>query len=103
VPISIEQDEMRNSIALEGVVDISVAAELKQSLLEALGTGKELHVSLAAVTVLDVTAVQLLWAAAREATAQGVVFALDEPPPSVLSRSLANSGLEDLLLPTQDR
>jgi len=103
VPITIKQDEARTAMALEGVVDISVATELKQSLLEALGSGKELHVSLAAVTELDVTAVQLLWAAAREASAQGVAFVLDEPPPPAAARSLANSGLEELLPPAQDR
>jgi len=90
-------------MVLEGAVDISVAAELKQSLLEALGAGKDLHISLAAVTELDVTAVQLLWAAAREAKAQGVAFVLDEPASPALARTLADSGFAELALAAAGR
>jgi len=49
-------------------------AELKDLLIEKLKSGSAVYVSLESATGLDVTAVQLLWAAAREAQRVGVEF-----------------------------
>ena len=70
--ITVEQGEESNVIRLEGAIDIASAAELKSTLLSraqspgragALGARFD-HAD------LDVTAIQLLWAAEREAKAQ---------------------------------
>lgn len=99
MPITLIQDEMDCAIKLEGSVDISVAAELKQILLEALASGKRVRVSLAGVTDMDVTAVQLLWAAVREAKATDTDFAFDGDVPEPVLAALVESGFEQLQVP----
>jgi anti-anti-sigma factor len=94
VSITLEQDESLSVIRLEGAIDISSAAELKQLLIEALGTGKEARVQLEAATDLDVTAVELLWAAEREAKRTGAGFSLAGPMPAAVTAALADAGLD---------
>jgi anti-anti-sigma factor len=81
-------------IRLEGEVDIALAAALKEALLEALASSGDVRISLERATGLDVTAVQLLWAAEREAKASGVVLALEGPVPEVLRAALEETGFE---------
>ena len=50
--------------------------ELKKVMLQALASGKEMLVDLRRATELDVTAIQLLWAAEREARKSGRKFFL---------------------------
>ena len=64
----------------------AAAAELKAVLLQALDSGKTVRVSLEAATYLDVTAIELLWAAEREAIKRGVGFTLAEPAPEGVLR-----------------
>jgi len=92
VPIDIEQSEKLNSIRLEGAVDIHSAAQLKAALVEAIEHGGTLHLSLGSVTALDVTAVQLLWAAARAARLAGVDIQLDSPLSDTLAHQLGSAG-----------
>lgn len=80
-------------IQLDGAIDISCAADLKTSLLQALETGQEICVSLERVTELDVTAVQLLWAAGHDARQRGLEFRVTQPP-APICRSLEEMGLE---------
>jgi anti-anti-sigma factor len=94
VPITLEQSEGLNEIRLEGAIDIASAAELKALLLQALASGSEVRVLLQDATELDVTAVQLLWAAGREARNAGSVFTLVEPLPEEITKALAEAGLE---------
>ena len=63
-------------VRLEGNTDIGCSTELKSVLVEAISSGKELRVDLTGATDLDITAFQLLWAAAREAEKSGALFAL---------------------------
>jgi len=77
VPIDVEQNAQLNTLRLEGPIEIAAAAELKTTLLEAIRRGGTLHLSLENVTCLDVTAVQLLWAAGRAARAAGIQVQLD--------------------------
>ena len=75
-------------------MDIAASAELKKALLEALSAGKKVSVNLGKATELDVTAVQLLWAAAREARGLGVEFALDGQELPEIRSALLDSGLD---------
>jgi anti-anti-sigma regulatory factor len=52
---------------LEGNIDISQAAGFKEELMASLDRGDEIRFVFEKATQLDVTAVQLLWAASREA------------------------------------
>jgi anti-anti-sigma regulatory factor len=82
-------------IRLEGTVDISSAAELKALLIESLGSGSKVQVVLAETTDLDVTAVQLLWAANRQARASGVDVSILDRIPGPVSTALLQDGFED--------
>lgn len=59
-------------IRMGGQVTISSAEELKALLLEWLAAGKRLELDLDAVEEIDVTIMQLLWTASREAAQTGL-------------------------------
>jgi anti-anti-sigma regulatory factor len=99
VPVTLGQKDALAFIQLEGAVDISCAAELKELLIERLRTGKAVCVSLESTTVLDVTAVQLLWAAAREAQRVNVEFGYKGQAPEAVRRALAEAGIEEFPVP----
>ncbi len=94
MPVSFNRSAVPPVIRLEGPIDIAVAGELKEVLLEALATGVEVHVGLETATSIDVTAVQLLWAAEREAKASGVAMQLEGPVPEPLRATLREAGFE---------
>jgi len=98
MPVSCDEREALSLIHFEGDVNISSAAELKQLLLRALAHGKEIHVDLGCVTEVDITALQLLWAAEREAKGAGVGFSLVGQWPDEVAVSLAAAGFESFPL-----
>lgn len=57
-------------LEIKGELTIFTAAELRRQLLEALATGRELEVDLAAVSEIDSAGLQLMVAAKREAAAR---------------------------------
>jgi hypothetical protein len=59
---------MQDAIRLEGVIDICCATELKTLLLQALGYGTKVRVSLEDAIDPDGTAFPLFWSAEREAS-----------------------------------
>jgi anti-anti-sigma factor len=101
--ITLEESDTTSTIRLEGTVDISSAAELKTQLLQALDSGKAVRVSLEAATYLDVTAIELLWAAEREAIKRGVGFTLAEPAPEGVSAALLDAGFDRFPEPEYSR
>lgn len=93
--IVLSQTDDSCMVGLDGAIDIASAAELKAVLIEALETGKEIRISAAQATDLDIMAFQLLWAAKREAARVGVGFAMAERLPESVRNSLAVMGLDD--------
>jgi anti-anti-sigma factor len=91
-----DESEMLSLLRLQGDVTISSAAELKNLLLAALARGKDIHVDLSCVTEVDVTALQLLWAAEREAKGSGIEFTLAGPMPEDVAAALAAAGFEKI-------
>jgi anti-anti-sigma regulatory factor len=81
-------------IRLQGAVDIGCAAELKAVLLQVLASKGEARISVETATGMDVTAVQLLWAAEREARGSGMVLALEGAIPEALRATLREAGFE---------
>jgi ABC-type transporter Mla MlaB component len=67
LPVIVEQSEELFVIRLEGDVNVSSVAELKAILVQGLACKKDLRIDLEQAKELDVTAMQLLWAASREA------------------------------------
>lgn len=92
MPIRKEDSDGMSQIYLDGDIDIVAAVEIKSILLDALGSGNELRVNLENATDLDVTSVQLLYAADRAASRAGIRFSFEHIPDS-LSDSLMQAGL----------
>jgi anti-anti-sigma factor len=95
--VTLEQNE-ESVIRLEGEVTIATAPELKSLLTEALGSAKELRIDLERANEMDITALQLLCAAEREARGSGRVIALEGRLPDEISICLSEAGLEALPL-----
>lgn len=98
--IELKQTDDASLLQLKGAVDVSSAAELKGVLLEAAAREKPIRVSAEALTELDVTGYQLLWAARRRAQQRGVDFAFATPMPQAVEDALQEMGLDELA-PTQ--
>jgi anti-anti-sigma regulatory factor len=101
MPVTLKLGKEKSTLCLDGQIDIASSAELKKALLDALSAGKKLGVSLQRVTDLDVTAVQLLLAARREARSAGIGFAFDKRETQEVTAALADVGL-DVNLATED-
>lgn len=96
MPITINQRQSHYVTCLQGAITISCAAELKRLLLEALASGKDVQVDLEQATTLDVTAMQLLWAARRESERSGTAFAVVGQVPEQISVAVRDAGFESL-------
>jgi anti-anti-sigma regulatory factor len=101
VSVVIDKGDQSSLIRLDGVIDISCAAELKEVNMKALQAGKPVLVVLQGATCLDVTAMQVLWAAERAARALGLGFALEGQLPETLWATLRDAGWEGF--PLTDR
>ena len=99
MPVTCEEDQAFSLIRLQGDVNVSSAAELKQLLLRALARGKGIDVDLGSVTEVDVTALQLLWAAELEAKTAGVKLRFVERWPEAVATALAEAGFEEFPFP----
>ncbi len=96
--ITLKQSRKSSVIRLEGAIDIGAAAEFRKLLVEACGSGREVKVALGGATDLDVTAVQLIWAARRSAEAAGVALTLSGAVPQSVATALGDAGLEQVLV-----
>jgi anti-anti-sigma regulatory factor len=94
MPIIVDRNTELSRIRLDGDLDITGAAELKQALLDAVASGRKNCISLASATGLDITTLQLLWAAEREATVTGAVLVLEGPVPEGLRATLREAGFD---------
>lgn len=92
--MTLDQSEARCVVRMDGEINIACAAELKKLLLQALASGRELRADLDGATELDVTALQLLWAAEREARGSGRGFTLAGRVPEEIASTVRDAGLE---------
>ena len=95
MPVTLEQSEVASTVRLVGEINIASAAELKKVLMEALAMGKGVRVELESVTEIDVTALQLLWAAQREAESVGVGFARSGRVQEAIAAVADEAGLDE--------
>lgn len=72
LPVTKEQNETDYQIHLEGTVNLSSAEELKGLLIEGFASQRNLRLNLSNLQETDITVMQLLWAAEREAERLGV-------------------------------
>ena len=97
--IPVTEEETACTLHLQCSAAIDAAQELQAALLCAIRSGKSVRVEWGAVKEMDVTAAQLLWAAARLAKQKGVEFSFSDPVPSPVSDALRDLGLEHLPVP----
>jgi anti-anti-sigma regulatory factor len=71
-----EQQESQSVIRLAGEFTLTSAAELKNLLLQGLASGNDLRLDLEQAEEIDITLMQLLWAAGREADRKGASLAI---------------------------
>ena len=99
MPLALEVLETQCILRLEGDIDIACSSELKTMITDAISSRKPVLVDLAGATDLDVTAMQLLWAAAREAERSGASFAVPGALPENIDRMFREAGLETFPVP----
>jgi anti-anti-sigma regulatory factor len=87
-----EQHDTYSLIRLEGDSTVTSAAELKNHLLEGLSSGKELRVDLERLEGIDVTLMQLLWAAGRKAESAGTQIVINAP--EAATKAAQDAGFE---------
>jgi anti-anti-sigma regulatory factor len=92
MPVSLAQHEPRRMIRLEGRVTVASSAELKTLLLDWITAGTDLEVDLEHAEDIDLTVLQLLWAAGREASEKGV--AMVSRPSEAATMAARNAGFE---------
>ena len=99
MPITLVRNEEHCLIRLEGEVNIASAGDLKQVLLEALASGQELRVDLERAVEPDISTLQLLWAAEREARGAGIGFVVAGALSAEITGAVLDAGLAGFLLP----
>lgn len=103
MPITFEQSEAQCLVHLEGEIKIPFAAELKRALVEALTAGKDLCIHLERATELDITALQLLWVAEREAKKSGLRFTAAGSVPEEIRAVAKAAGFERFPVPIEPK
>ena len=93
MPATVEEREYSSLVRLEGAIDIASAAEMKRLLINALALNKEVRLMMESATELDITALQALYAAERDATKTGILFTLEGSVPEGISVAMAEAGL----------
>ena len=95
--LALSQEAEGTMIRLDGLLDITTAGALKAELLEAIKAGSAISVAVDTATDLDVTAVQLLWAANREAKRAGIKFAVVGKWREPVQAFLKSMGMDEVL------
>jgi len=85
MPVTLQRQETSWLITLEGRLTVTSAAELKEMLLEWLSSGKDLELDLERVEEIDITVLQLLWAAARDGARMGGKIVAGASPAAALA------------------
>ena len=93
MPATVESRENISLVRLEGAIDIAFASDLKSIFLNALGADKEIRLTLEGATELDITALQMLYAAEQDAAKAGIPFALEGSVPDEISAAMTDAGL----------
>jgi anti-anti-sigma regulatory factor len=94
MPVTLQRQESTWLIRLEGRVTLTSAAELKEVLLEWLSAGKNLELDLEPAEEIDITIMQLLWAAGREAARTGVKILIHRS--SAVAMAIRDAGFDQL-------
>lgn len=94
MPVSIAQHESHRLIRLEGRVGIASSGELKSLLLDWIASGTNLQVDLERTEEIDLTVLQLLWAAGRDAAERGIRMV--SRPSEAAERAARDAGFDGI-------
>jgi anti-anti-sigma regulatory factor len=94
VGISCEKRDGLTLVRIEGAIDIASATELKTALLEAFASHGDVRIDAGQAAYFDITAMQLLWAAEREARKLGVGFGSTDELPAPVRAGLREAGFD---------
>jgi len=72
--VSVNRSESSTTVIVSGEIDITLSADLKAALVEAFEAGKPVEIDALRASYMDVTALELLWAARQLAVRKGVVY-----------------------------
>jgi anti-anti-sigma regulatory factor len=97
VSTTLHVSDERCVVRIEGDSDINGSEELKSLLIEALSKGREFCLDMTQASNLDITAIQLCWAAARDARKQGMAVTVSGSLPDPLRRTVIDGGMPELL------
>ncbi len=89
-------------ITLDGDINIGCSTELKTALAGALATKAPVKLHVSAVERVDISSIQLLWAAAREAEDAGMPLVVEGSVPATLGETLRNAGFKSFPIPAFD-
>ena len=92
-PAVVIAEEEATEVAISGAMTIDRIGELRGLLLEAFSLGKRVHISLAGVTEVDITGLQLLCSAHRTSLAKGVEFSVSGGEGKILSLMAKQAGM----------
>ena len=90
MPVNVQRRESDWSIGLEGPMTVTSAADVKNALMAWLSDGRDLELDLEKTGEVDVTVMQLLWAAAREGADRGLKLSGRISPEA--AKNLSESG-----------
>lgn len=94
--LKITKKKDRTQVAISGPMTILQAAELREGLLKAFDAGSDVELSLAGVTEMDLTALQLLCSAHRTSLQKGVRLALVGGQPQAVAAVVELAGMQRL-------
>jgi hypothetical protein len=92
VPVTVQEGENTSLICFEGGVNISSSAEVKSILINALTSKRKMRLTLESATELDVTALQLLYAAEQDAARSGNRLTLEGSVPVEITAAMTDAG-----------
>jgi anti-anti-sigma factor len=93
VSTKLQISDQRCVVLLEGDIDISSSEELKSVFVEALSYMRDMELDITQALSLDITAIQLVWAASRKAAKQGTPFRIAGSSPEQIRRNAMSGGL----------
>jgi anti-anti-sigma regulatory factor len=96
---TLEPVDGRCLVHLRDSVTVNCATELHGTLVEALASGKPVEIDFERATEVDVSAIQLLDAAAKSAESSGGTFTLSGILPDMIAKAFRLCGLDPFARP----
>ena len=94
MPLTLEQNDAGCLLRLEGEITVNCASELHHLLLQAAASDTDLAVSFAPQAEIDVSAIQLLYAARREAARNGRAIRVAGDSPAQIEAAFRDVGID---------